>query len=844
MKDTDTLSKKYGLLLLLMLLYGIFSGFSPAAVGAQLADKSETVRVQGLHHPVTIVRDHAGIAHIYAQTTGDLFFAQGYNVARDRLWQIDLWRRMGEGKLAEQFGARFIQRDRAARLFLYRGDLEKEYESYHPETRQILQAFADGINTYIQQAMNDPKKMPPEFRLTGTLPGHWDITTPLIRLFTISRNLKQEVQLAREIHAVGVKKAAEMNVFEPALADLSVPAGVDLALITPEILNTYNEARRAPVFTASDFPNSPLTRPALAKVLAMINDSARSPVGIGQASDTAEYESNNWVVNGQHTQSGKPLLANDPHRQISTPSLRYMVHLNAPGWNVIGAGEPALPGVSLGHNDHIAFGLTIFPFGDEEDLYVYDTRDDKGDEYRYQGRWERMRKRDITIAVRGQAASTQEMLFTRHGPVLYQDRKHHKAYALRAAYLEYPGTAPYLASLRIDQANNWDQFVQGMNRHYMPGENMVYADREGNIGWFGGALVPQRRRPDWSGMLPVAGDGRYEWDGILSGDALPRVLNPPSGRIATANAYNLPAHYPHIASAAHDWAEPYRLERIHQMLSGEHRFTRQDMAHFQYDDLSLPSLHFVRFAQRLSSSDPGVQRSLRALASWDGIISQDSATATLYELWVHEIATRLTQRLLPESAQGLFPALQMRQVMTILEHPDARLGTSPEQARDMLLMDSLTAAIARGTKRLGSQMDQWQWSRLHHADFSPPLAEIFPFLKQYVPQTYAVSGDNDTVHRGTYDAKSFQLRHGATYRQIIDLSDWDTSLVQNAPGQSGDVRSPFFANLIKGWATGQYAPMVFSDRAVQAQKSETLILLPASAREARLSLTPGVSADP
>ncbi|MDN7671001.1 penicillin acylase family protein [Burkholderia oklahomensis] len=797
----------------------------PAASGAVVASG-----IAGLREPVRIVRDSVGVSHIYARNTHDLFFAQGYNAARDRLWQLDLWRRQGEGKMAEQFGPRFAAQDRAARLFLYRGDLDAEYASYHPEAKQILQAFADGINEYVREAKADPAKMPAEFRLTGTEPGEWRPESSLIRIYGITRNVTGEVAFARQVAAVGLQKALALNVFEPPVRQRTIPAGLDVGLIDKRILSDYLLARNGQPFRADDFPRSPLGaagREALAARL-----SAMRPT---LADDSANpyaprYESNNWVVAGTRTASGKPLLANDPHRRIGMPSLRYMVHLHAPGWNVIGAGEPSLPGVSLGHNDRVAFGLTIFAFGDEEDLYVYDTRPGHPDEYRYRGAWEKMRTVDETIGVRGQASRVERLAFTRHGPVLYEDVAHHKAYALRAAYLEYPGTAAYLASLRLDQARDWPSFVAGMNRHYVPGENMVYADVDGNIGWFGGALAPIRREADWSGVLPVPGDGRYEWAGLTEGDALPRSLNPAAGYIATANAYDLPDGYRYVGRSAHVWAEPFRQMRIDEALRGASGLTVADMERLQYDERSLPAAAMLALASQLKPDGPQTRDALARLGRWNGEMAADSVPATIYEFWMREVMRRVRDVEVPAAARDAFPKLEVRQVLRALQQPDRAFGSDPAAGRDALLLDALRDGLANARARLGDDVDDWRWGRLHHAQFDHMLAGVTPGFDAFGTERYPVGGDDDTVHRGTYRPSDFRQTSGASYREVIDLADWDRSRLQNTPGQSGDPRSPFYANLLQGWASGQYWPMAFSDRAVGALAHDTLILEPAAAR--------------
>lgn len=789
-----------------------------------------SVQVPGVSEPVEIVRDRFGVSHIYAKNQRDLFFAQGWNAARDRLWQLDQWRRQGEGKMAEQFGERFAEQDRAARLFLYRGDLEQEYASYHPQAKEILTAFANGINAYVASVKADPQKMPIEFRLTGTEPGEWSPTSSLIRIYGITRNVSSEVTLARRINAVGIDKVQELSVFEPPV-QLQVPAGIDLAAMTPSILANYSLARGGQAFEASDFPRSPLSpadRERLAAALSVGKDlSNRSEEELR----ALQYESNNWTIAGTRTDTGKPILSNDPHRTISMPSLRYMVHLNAPGWNFIGAGEPALPGVSIGHNERIGMGLTIFAFGDEEDLYVYDTNPADPNQYRYQGGWESMHVLNETIKVRGQPDRTAEIKFTRHGPVVFEDPGSQKAYAVRAAYLEFPGTAAYLASLRLNQAQNWNDFTDAMARHYTPGENMVYADVDGNIGWFGGAVAPIRPRADWSGMLPVPGDGSYEWSGFLPGSELPRVLNPATGFFATANQFNVPDNYKYRGMSASAWAEPFRMERITEVLSAASRHTVADSARLQYDDLTIPARILVPYLSGIQSTNPDTVEALTLLQNWDHVASVDSVAATIFELWMPKVVARVTQLMVPADARSVFGSLDKRIVFAKLAAPDAVFGADPQAGRDAVLLETLEAALVDVRTRLGADKANWNWGALHHIRFEHELAGFLSpeLAAQLATERYPVGGTNDTVHRASYRTSDFRVTSGASYRQVLDLSDWDNSLALNVPGQSADPQSPYYKNLVADWANGDFFPMAFSRGKVDSVKAESITLAPAGA---------------
>ncbi len=797
----------------------IFSSISRAG--------TTTLRLKGLSKKAEIIVDKWGIPHIYAQTMEDLFLAQGFNAARDRLWQLDLWRRQGEGRLAEAFGPRFVDQDRAARLFLFRGDQEKEFKSYHPKGKEILTAFTRGINAYVDLTRTRPDLLPIEFKLTGATPGYWSPASPLIRIFGLTRNLSREVRLAQLVRLMGPAAVEKVSFFQPS-TKLLLPNGLDLTLINESILKSYELARNGVSFRPEDLANnlSRFEQERYARLLSV------PPIGQGDIPTEPLFESNNWAISGRLTSTGKPMLSGDPHRLQSVPSLRYIAHLVGPGWNVIGAGEPALPGISLGHNGRIAYAITIFPFADEEDLYVYDTNPQDSSQYLYQGHWENMRTFAEAIPVKGGASKTVPLKFTRHGPVLSEDLTHHKAYAVRAAYLEHEGTAPYLASLRLDQAGNWEEFGKGSEMYYMPSLNLVYADVDGNIGWSGCSLAPIR--PNWNGMLPVPGNGDYEWKGFLEPQKLPRIANPKEGFFATANQYNLPKNYPFTGTSSHEWADPYRFRRIVEVLSSGRRLTPEDSARLQYDELSLPARELVPLLSGLNAVDPDVANALKILQKWDSVLSKDSVPAAIFELWVSQLHKNAYSLYVPTDALSLFGSGSRSALIGLLRSPDGAFGPNPIGGRDALLLRSLAQAVAILKTKLGADIAGWQWGRLHHIAYEHGLSptadsSIRSFLNL---GPLPVGGDEYTVHNTRYRESDFRQTHGATYREVMDLANWDRSLMLNSPGQSGDPNSPHYRDLFSLWVEGRFVPLLFSREKVKEAAEQIFVLQP-SKREDR-----------
>jgi penicillin amidase len=479
----------------------------------QPAGADDSYSLSGLEKPAEIIVDTWGVPHIFAQTHYDAFFVQGFNAARDRLWQIDLWRRRGLGQLAEVFGDKYIAQDRANRLFLYRDDMYREWLAYGSDAKRIAISFANGVNAYIELIGQHPELLPPEFELLDYRPAQWDASDIVrIRSHGLLRNVRNEVRRALIACQNGLEASDYWRYLEPEWTT-RIPEGLDPCVVPADVLDTYNLARAGVRFDQPDSATAVRT------------------------SDAAERldGSNNWVVAASRTATGRPILADDPHRAHSVPSLRYISHLVAPGMNVIGAGEPALPGISIGHNDRIAFGLTIFAI-DQEDLYVYAKR---GDTYRYADSWESFRTVTEEIGVRNGRPQSVLLKFTRHGPVIHENETH--AFAVRAGWLE-PGMAPYFGSVEYMRARNWREFLGALNRWGAPSENQVYADIDGNIGYKPAGLFP--RRPNWDGLLPVSGDGRYEWDGFFDMDVLPVEHNPERGFTGSANSMNLPDDYP------------------------------------------------------------------------------------------------------------------------------------------------------------------------------------------------------------------------------------------------------------------------------------------------------------
>jgi penicillin amidase len=821
-------------------------------------------RVAGLDQPVEIVRDRWGVPHVYAKTVADLFFAQGYVAAQDRLWQLDLWRRIAEGKLSEILGPAGVTRDTFARLLRYRGDMNAEWQAYGPGAKQIIEAFVGGINAHVDEVLADSAALPVEFQLTGSRPEKWTREVVIGRMagFIMTRNARTEVQRAKLTRSVGAARVAEFMPTDPP-ARIGVPEGLDLGDITDDILELT--AGSGETVNFNSLRKEQVARPGPGSFGFVRPSPSTSPVETAEGRDTADEAvvgSNDWVVSGRLTASGKPLLANDPHRTLMLPSLRYTVHLNGPGWNVIGAGEPALPGVAAGHNDRIAFGFTIVGI-DQQDLYVEHLDPENPDRYRYRGAWERVRVERERLVVRGEQPREIELRFTRHGPVLHVDAKRHRAYALRWVGAE-PGSAGYLRSLVIDTARNWREFLSALDGWKVPSENLVYADVDGNIGWMAAGLAPVR--PNWDGLLPVPGqDGKYEWNGFLRASELPRLLNPRNGLIVTANHNILPRRYG--KALGYEFSSPYRFARILEVLDRGRRegrkFAAADFERLQHDETSvvarvvcgaLRQALAERSSARTTPLSAIAGQAARTLTRWNGVLGRDSAAAALYEIWLPRLAAAFRDAMIPPadrvhvgdrvSVERLLGLLTAAGLAPVEHQPGfaawvdgspralwaavaARQRLAPAGRRlaiDALTGPALEEAWREAAERMGPDPARWAWGRIHRACFEHPLA--FTSERREVMSLADVPrGGDGTTPNATGNGP--RQTSGASYREVLDLSDWDRSVTINVPGLSGQPRSPHYGDLLPLWADGRYHPLVFSREAVEKYAAERLRLVPA-----------------
>lgn len=786
--------------------------FAGAAAAKTALLTQDDIKVAGLAAPVEIRIDRWGVPHIYAKSESDLWFAQGFNAARDRLFQIDLWRRRGLGTLSEVFGPTFVEQDRAARLFLYRGDMDREWRIYSSregrELEGVTQRFVAGINAYVDWIERHPSAMPWEFKHLQYKPAKWKAEDVVrIRSHGLTRNLNSEVARANTLCRT---KGVEADTVRFGLTNhwkAQVPEGLEPCL-PADVLKVFRLATQG----------VRVTRDAMKQAVAV------ERVAYGDI-DQAPEGSNSWTIAPSKSATGRPILANDPHRAYSEPSLRYLAHLSAPGLDVIGAGEPALPGISLGHNGTIAFGLTIFNI-DQEDLYTYEL-DEAGAQYRYDGAWEAFKTARESIAVKGESARPADLLFTRHGPVIHLDKEKRRAYAVRSGWLE-PGMSPYFGSLDYMRAKSFDAFRKSLEMWGAPTLNQVYADVKGNIGWAASGLAP--KRPNWDGLLPVPGDGRYEWGGIWRGHELPALYNPAKGFIATANTYNIPEDYPALErKLGFEWTNPSRHQRVHEVLESLPKVTLEDSQGLQNDILSIPARRLVALLAPLKSSDPATQRALDFLRGWDARLTKDSPQAALEEVWqLRHLRKAFREAVLPPEQAAALATTDMNVMLAGLEKPETRFGTDAATKRDALLLATLKAAWAEMEKLQGAEPAMWQWGKLHfNINEHPFAASVDDATRARINVgPFAKDGSEFTPSQSLTRVTDFRQMNGPSVRMVLDVGRWDNSRAVNHPGQSGDPQSPHYRDLAPLWSAGEYFPLLYSRKAVEGATTRVIRLTP------------------
>lgn len=755
---------------------------------------SGTLVVEGLSAPVRVARDRSGVPHIYAAAAGDLFVAQGFVQAQDRLFQMDLWRRSVQGRLAEVLGPNFIERDAMTRRMQYRGDMRTEWDSYGPDTEAIANAFVRGVNLAVDIALGN---LPEEFRLAGWRPERWSAGDLLNRTdaFLASGNAAAEVLRARLVASVGAARADRLT--EGAFATRAdVPAGLDVGLVSPVVDEALRRVGTAPFFLG------------LAGPVSTYDGRLKPDPTYDGRLQPALLGSNAWAVTGSRSATGAPLLATDPHRPLAHPSLRYLVHLKAPGWNVIGAAAPWLPGVAIGHNDRMAWAMTSRD-ADVQDLFVERVNPANPHQVADRGRWVDTQIVADPIAVRGREKPFPfEREYTPRGVVIASDRERHLAFVLKWAGFE-PGSAAELGSLALDRTQSDGELAAALARWKLPPVTVVSGSRDGGVAIRAAGAEPVRR--GWNGALPAPGwTGEYRWQGWRTADG-----PSPSARSQQ------------VVSANDSVARTRRLE---ELLDAQASFGVDDFKRMQHDTLAWKAGQLVPLLARARADRPDVEAARARLLQWDRRLTADSPAATVYVLWERILLRTLAASKVPADLVDDFMARASAGLVPAVARPTAVWFTGNAVARrDALLFAALRAAVdaARG-RQDGTPA---AWGALHSALFSHPLGISDPARRRFNVGPFERPGYADTVM--STGGRTLEQSAGASFSAILDVGDWDRSVATNAPGQSGSPGSPHFSDLAKGWSAGAYFQLPFSDRAVEASLETTLTLVPRLLSEPR-----------
>lgn len=745
---------------------------------------TEARQISGLTGPGEIIIDRAGIPHIYAGSARDGFFLQGYAVARDRLWQIDLWRKRGLGRLAASFGPAYVAQDRAARLLLYRGDMAAEWAAYPAEAKGWTEGFVAGINAFIDDTASARQPLPVEFGATGTVPERWHADDVVrVRSNAVASNVTSEVARARALCGGDVRYEPLRRWLEPA-HQVTIPAGLDPCTIPVDVLKDLT------------LGTDPVGFDGMAIVVA--------------ARDSESMEgSNNWAIAPERSTTGRPIMAGDPHRVHSIPNLRYLSHIDTPELKIAGAGEPALPGISFGHNGDVAWTLTIFAV-DQQDLVVHP----KG------ARLTTVRE---TIAVKGEAPREVVLKFSGDEPVIHEDPASGRSFSLRTTWTR-PGGSAYFQATRVFKARSWDDFLDARTHWGAPPLNLLVATRSGDIGWAPGAAVPLRAAGD--GLLPVPAGRAYRWTGMLDGKRMPVRLNPSEGWLATANERNVPPGNATLFSF--EWADPSRMDRVREVITSKPQFGIADSMALQNDVTSPLARRAVALLKGLAGRSDGERAAIALLAGWDGRLGADSAAAALYSIWsARHLTTAAVDAIVPEAARPRFGTVTPLSVIPVLED-GGLLGPDAAAMRARILLGSMGSAWDEAVQLLGPEPLRWRWGTLHTADFRPALAIPGRDAERRVGPL-PVGGDPSTPNATTWRG-DFGLVAGPSVRLVMDVGAWDNSVVINAPGQSGDPASPHYRDLFARWAAGAYVPFVWTRARVLQEAERIITVTPVPAR--------------
>jgi penicillin amidase len=779
-----------------LLLAGALTSAAYFYLRLSLPRASGGIEISGLAAPVEVLRDAHGIPHIFAQSERDAHFALGFVHAQDRLWQMEMNRRIASGRLAEALGASALETDRFLRTVGIRRVAEANVARLDAETRRLLDAYASGVNAFI----GTNPVLPIEFWIFGVKPEAWSAVDSAawakMVAWDLGGNWRSELlrlQLSRRLLISAIQE------FLP-------PYPGDAPVALPDLRNFYGELEKEPP----------------------------------QLSQSASFAgaSNSWVISGARSASGKPLLANDPHLGLTAPGIWYFAHLHAPGLDAIGATLPGVPGIVLGRNERIAWAATNTG-PDVQDLYL-EKIDAAGRYLTPKGPMPFVTLLE-TIKIKGAADEALTVRVSRHGPVISDvvsnaldaiPRGHALAFAWTALAED---DASLAMVFKLPRSRNWSEFVDSLRDFHAPQQNLSYADVEGNIGFIAPGRIPIRKAANMlKGLAPALGwDERYDWTGYIPFDELPRAFNPASGKVVTANQKIVPAGYRHHITS--EWATPYRAQRIDELLASLPKHDRASFARMQMDMVSLPVRELLPRMISIQGESPEASEALKWLAAWDGTMSPERVEPLIFAAWWRELSRAVYADELGTAFRGAWGE-RVAFMASVLADKDGQgrwcddVRTGRIESCDDALSAALEKALADLRRRYGDNPEHWRWGAAHEARLRHRPLSRSAWLRPYFDIAMPSGGDSYTVNVGRMDfsddAEPFANRHAASLRAVYDLADPEASMFIHPGGQSGNPLSEHYRDFAPLWARGDYVPMITQRSRVEAAGAKRLVLKP------------------
>lgn len=752
---------------LLVLIAVIFAIFANAYISKSKPLIAGEHQVTFVDQDVVITRDKDGVPHIKAQSDEDLYRAQGYVQAQDRLFQMDLARRQASGRLAEVIGEEAVANDKLFRTFSLRAAAEASYDGYSDQAKEVLNWYAEGVNAFINEA-KDTHKLSYEFKLLGYEPETWtpedSLTIGKYMAYDLGGKWQPQAFRHWALNAFSEEKAKELFITYPENAESIMAANKENQV---EVAGRFLPELSPPEFNGS----------------------------------------NNWVVSGEKTASGMPLLADDPHLGLSTPSIWYQMHLQSPDQNVGGVIFAGIPGIILGHNEEIAWGVTnVGP--DVQDLYIEIPHPSEKGKFRYDDKWEQAEVRDETIRVKDGKDIPFEVVVTRHGPiisdVIYKEEDPEALFSMQWTALE--PTTELEAIMKMNKAADWESFEKALENFHAPAQNFVFAAKDGTIAYKANGRIPIRKQGDAQLAVPGA-SSEYGWEGYIPYDELPRVVNPDEGFIATANNEVVDDSYPyHITKF---WAQPYRYERIAEVLREGDEFTAEDMMKLQMDQKNLYAAEFLDSmigSVEKKDQDGNYQGSIKLLKDWDQVDSKESSAPLIFHKWMRQLQFEMFQDDMPEDVFALMPGKGQitDELLRKGYNGEASVWLNEQKGVDQWVYSSFMNAIKEIEADFGNKPEKWQWGDFHQLTFPHSLASASPIFEKLLnPKKQPIGGSNITVQAAAFKDDG-SVNHGASWRFVADLNDLSKTYHIVGPGQSGHMKSKWFHDQAEDWALGDF----------------------------------------